>query len=151
MVQSHLHFINILTVCFTKVHHNAVLTSPSSSFVHCFVRNFITKILCLLFCYTCFEIEFCECSFSATVGTMDIADMSHTSWQLDPQTGAKQRVLNYTMPLNQSFGPRSSQVTETQVSAIWYSQICSREVSYCIWNILTSWAVWSLTLLKYVG
>ncbi|XP_069702511.1 protein Aster-B-like isoform X3 [Periplaneta americana] len=43
------------------------------------------------------------------------SDISHTPWQQDSQTGIKQRVVNLTMPLNQSVGPKSTQVTETQV------------------------------------
>ncbi|KAJ9588882.1 hypothetical protein L9F63_017822 [Diploptera punctata] len=40
--------------------------------------------------------------------------LAMTSWQQDSQTGNKQRVVTLTMPLNQSVGPKSTQVTETQ-------------------------------------
>jgi hypothetical protein len=42
-------------------------------------------------------------------------DISQTLWQQDPQTGTKQRVVNFTIPLSQSLGPKTSQVTETQI------------------------------------
>ncbi|KAJ9582476.1 hypothetical protein L9F63_003169, partial [Diploptera punctata] len=42
------------------------------------------------------------------------SDLAMTSWQQDSQTGNKQRVVTLTMPLNQSVGPKSTQVTETQ-------------------------------------
>lgn len=69
-------------------------------------ENFVS-LLCLIFAL-----------FSSAVGILYITDMSHTAWQQDPQSGTKQRVVNYTMPLSQSVGPKSSQVTETQVRCL---------------------------------
>ena len=45
-----------------------------------------------------------------------LTDLAMTSWQQDSQSGRKQRVVTLTMPLSQSVGPKSTQVTETQVS-----------------------------------
>lgn len=42
-------------------------------------------------------------------------DISLNLWEQDSQSGTKQRVVNFTIPLNQSLGPKSSQVTETQI------------------------------------
>lgn len=47
---------------------------------------------------------------------MCITDISHTPWQQDSETGTKQRVVTLTMPLSQSVGPKTTQVTEKQVS-----------------------------------
>jgi hypothetical protein len=58
------------------------------------------------------------CFLQLWVGTMYVADMSHTAWQQDPQSGRKQRVVNYTMALSQAVGPKTSQVTETQVRCL---------------------------------
>jgi hypothetical protein len=54
---------------------------------------------------------------------MCVTDMSHTSWQQDPRTGIKQRVVTSTMPLSQSVGPKSTRVTETQVGCLFIVQI----------------------------
>ncbi|XP_021923999.1 GRAM domain-containing protein 1B-like isoform X2 [Zootermopsis nevadensis] len=43
------------------------------------------------------------------------SDISHTPWQQDSETGTKQRVVTLTMPLSQSVGPKTTQVTEKQV------------------------------------
>jgi len=80
-----------------------------------------------------------------------ISDLSHTLWQQDPQTGTKQRVVNFTMPLSQSLGPKTSQVTETQVSSVWNSDIYGREMICFAWDISTSWGLWVVALRNAVG
>jgi hypothetical protein len=106
-------------------------------FFHCFVRTFVTKFSVHFFVIFVSKLSSISAVFG-TVGTVGIADLSHTSWQQDPQTGTKQRVVNFTMPLNQSLGPKSSQVTETQVSSTWHSDIYGGEMIYHAWDISTS-------------
>ncbi|XP_063225592.1 protein Aster-B-like isoform X2 [Bacillus rossius redtenbacheri] len=43
------------------------------------------------------------------------SDINMSPWQPNPETGLKQRVVSLTMPLNQSVGPKSTSVCETQV------------------------------------
>jgi len=42
-------------------------------------------------------------------------DLIQSAWTQNNQTGQKMRTLSYTMSLTQAIGPRSCQVTETQV------------------------------------
>lgn len=38
-----------------------------------------------------------------------------TSWNIEENTGKKERVCIYTMELDKTFGPKSTKITETQV------------------------------------
>lgn len=42
-------------------------------------------------------------------------DLTQTPWTHNPADNSKSRVVTLTMALNQSIGPKSSQVTECQV------------------------------------
>lgn len=43
-------------------------------------------------------------------------DLIQSAWTQNNQTGQKMRTLSYTMSLTQAIGPRTCQVTETQVT-----------------------------------
>jgi hypothetical protein len=79
-----------------------------------------------------------------------ISDLSQTLWQQDPVTGRKQRVVSYTMPLSQSLGPKTTQVTENHVSSVWNSDFYGRDIIFFVWDILTSWACgwWHYVMLQ---
>lgn len=86
-----------------------VCTSPHEGrrLIRCIVPIRIDLLFTMLFTNSKFFLDFHS--------VRRTTDMSHTAWQQDPQSGTKQRVVNYTMALSQSVGPKSSQVTETQV------------------------------------
>ncbi|XP_033610597.1 protein Aster-B isoform X4 [Cryptotermes secundus] len=86
-----------------------VCTSPHEGrrLIRCIVPIHIDLLFTMLFTNSKFFLDFHS--------VRRTTDMSHTAWQQDPQSGTKQRVVNYTIPLSQSVGPKSSQVTETQV------------------------------------
>lgn len=44
-------------------------------------------------------------------------DLTQTAWSHNGGDGTKIRIVNLTVPLTQTMGPKTSQVTETQVSA----------------------------------
>lgn len=43
-------------------------------------------------------------------------DLTQTPWTQNPLDNTKSRIVNLTVALNQTMGPKSSQATETQVS-----------------------------------
>ena len=43
------------------------------------------------------------------------SDIVQTPWQQNSQTNQKQRVLNFTVALSNTMGPKTAQVCETQV------------------------------------
>lgn len=50
-------------------------------------------------------------------------DLIQSAWTQNNQTGQKMRTLSYTMSLTQAIGPRTCQVTETQVKMKFYNNI----------------------------
>jgi len=86
-----------------------VCTSPHEGrrIIYLIVPIHIDLLFTMLFSNSKFFLDFHSCRRTT--------DLSHTLWQEDPQTGTKRRVINYTMPLSQSLGPKTTQVTETQV------------------------------------
>jgi len=86
-----------------------VCTSPHEGrrIIYLIVPIHIDLLFTMLFTNSKFFLDFHSCRRTT--------DLSDSLWQQDPQTGTKQRVINYTMPLSQSLGPKTTQVTETQV------------------------------------
>lgn len=81
----------------------------------------IDQLFTLLFTNSKFFLE-----FHALRRTTDI---KVTSWQPNPETGEKARTVSMVIAISASIGPRTSNVTETQVSHLVLIIGCENDVS----------------------
>jgi len=75
--------------------------------VHTILPINIENLFSLLFSKSKFLVEF--------HAARKTTDMIHGNWQINEETGLKERVVTLTVALTQSVGPKSSAVTEIQV------------------------------------
>lgn len=79
------------------------------------VPIYIDQLFTLLFTSSKFYLDF--------HAARKTTDLTQTPWQHNPIDNSKNRVVNLTMALGQTVGPKTAQVTETQVKKIFRIQI----------------------------
>ena len=57
------------------------------------------------------------------------SDLTQTAWAHNPVDNNKARTIHLTIPLNQTLGPKSAQVTETQVPKLFQFVRCGYRIT----------------------